>query len=55
MHLHPTEASRALDPAIRAAWTDLYQRYVTVMGAEFSRELTQQVVEGLRRYQVLPT
>ncbi len=55
VHLHPTEASRTLDPAIRAAWADLYQRYVAVMGAEFSRELTQQVVEGLRRYQALPT
>ena len=47
VRLHPTPASMALDPELRAAWTRLYERYQARLGAELSQSLTQQATQAL--------
>lgn len=36
----PTEKSLQLQPKLKAAWKDLYDRYVAILGEEESRKLT---------------
>lgn len=44
--IYPTTAGAALEPTIAAAWQDLRQRYVAILGEEQSRELTRLMGEA---------
>ena len=46
--LTPTPAGRDLEPQIRAAWRDLYQRYSRVLGEDQGRELTRLTLSAHR-------
>jgi DNA-binding MarR family transcriptional regulator len=46
IRLYPTEQAELLVPKIREAWSNLFQRYNEVLGAEFSREMAKNLAEA---------
>lgn len=49
VRLHPTPASLELDPTLRAAWSQLFDRYQALLGPELSQTLTQQSADAIAR------
>jgi DNA-binding MarR family transcriptional regulator len=46
--VHPTDKSMQLDPRIKEAWRNLYQRYSSILGKEVN-QLTADVYEAVKK------
>ncbi|HFD38774.1 MAG TPA: MarR family transcriptional regulator [Anaerolineae bacterium] len=47
--IYPTERGQELREIVNEAWHRLYERYSTILGEDFSRELTQKIDEATRK------
>ncbi|MEM1406425.1 MAG: MarR family transcriptional regulator [Bacteroidota bacterium] len=47
--VYPTKQAKELHPKIREAWANLYNRYSTVLGKEFSKQLTADIYKATQK------
>ena len=47
--VYPTSKSKALDKIIRESWSNLYQRYVAILGEKKSKEIADAIYTTSRR------
>ena len=47
--VYPTDKSREMDKAIKAAWVGLHQKYTQLLGEEKAKELTVEVYQASKK------